>query len=194
MGNGIGGKMNIGLVRHFKVNCYTKIFMTSDEFNQWVKEYDNSDVIENEFELGNIKWQKCFSSDLPRAIKTSKAIFKSEIIKTPLLREVPISPICKTNLKLPYVFWCICGRAAWFFKHKSQIETKKDTQKRVNEFLNSIEDEVDSNILIVCHGFLMNTLQKELKRRGFSGQSIKRPKNGTLYLYKNSCSEQKTSM
>jgi broad specificity phosphatase PhoE len=176
--------MNIGLVRHFKVNCDTKMFMTSYDFEQWVKEYDTSNVIENKFEIENIKWHKCFSSDLSRAIKTSKAIFKGEIIKTQLLREVPISPICKTNLKLPYVFWCISGRIAWLFQHKSQVETKKDTQRRVNEFLDRIENESNNNILIVCHGFFMHTFQKELKTRGFSGKHIKRPKNGTLYLYK----------
>ncbi|WP_259473516.1 hypothetical protein [Clostridium estertheticum] len=53
----------------------------------------------------------------------------------------------------------------------------------MNEFLDSINDESNSNILIVCHGFFMNTLQKELKSRGVNGQNIKRPKNGTLYLY-----------
>ena len=42
----------------------------------------------------------------------------------------------------------------------------------------------NNNILIVCHGFFMHTFQKELKTRGFSGKHIKRPKNGTLYLYK----------
>jgi hypothetical protein len=31
----------------------------------------------------------------------------------------------------------------------------------------------------------MNSLQKELKNRGVSGQNVKRPKNGTLYLYEN---------
>ncbi|MBZ9623797.1 phosphoglycerate mutase family protein [Clostridium sp. FP2] len=178
--------MNIGLVRHFKVNCYKKMFMTSYDFKQWVKKYDNSDIIENKFEMGNIKWNKCFSSDLSRAIKTSKAIFTGKIIKTQLLREVPIAPILKTNLKIPYIFWCISGRIAWFFQHKSQIETKKDTQRRANEFLDIIENQSNNsnNILIVCHGFFMTTLQKELKRRGISGENIKRPKNGTLYLYK----------
>ncbi|MBZ9687372.1 phosphoglycerate mutase family protein [Clostridium estertheticum] len=176
--------MNIGLVRHFKVNCYTKMFMTSDDFKQWVKQYDNSDIIENKFEIGNIIWHKCFSSDLSRATKTSKSIFTGEIIKTQLLREVPIAPIFNTNIKLPYVFWCISGRIAWFFQHKSQIENKKDTQRRVNEFLDSIKNESNNNILIVCHGLFMNTLQKGLKSRGVSGQNIKRHKNGTLYLYK----------
>lgn len=77
--------MNIGLVRHFKVNCYAKMFMTSDAFKQWVQQYDISDIIENKLELGNIKWHKCFSSDLSRATETSKSIFAGEIIKTGLL-------------------------------------------------------------------------------------------------------------
>ena len=37
--------MYIGLVRHFKVDCDTQVFMTSDDFEQWVKQYDNSDII-----------------------------------------------------------------------------------------------------------------------------------------------------
>lgn len=176
--------MYIGLVRHFKVNCNAKAFMTSDDFEKWVIEYDNSDIIENKFEMENIKWDKCFSSDLPRAIKTSETIFKGEIIKTQLLREVPLSPVYKTNLKLPHRFWCIVARMAWSFQHKSQAETKKDTEKRINEFLNSSDKESDTNMLIVCHGFFMKILERELKRRGFSGQNISIPKNGKLYLYK----------
>ena len=181
-----GGKMYIGLVRHFKVNCYNKMFMTSGDFEQWVKQYDNSDIIRDKFDIGEIKWHKCFSSDLFRAIKTSETIFSDGIIITQLLREVPLSPICKTNIKLPYAFWCMSARVAWFFQHKSQIETKNDTQRRVNEFLDIIENDSNNNILIVSHGFLMHIMQKELIKRNFSGQNIKRPKNGTLYVYNNS--------
>jgi len=102
------------------------------------------------------------------------------------LREVPLSPIYKTNLKLPHRFWCIVARIAWSFQHKSQAETKKDTQKRINEFLHSLDKKLDSNMLIVCHAFFMIILERELKRRGFRRQniSISIPKNGTLYLYK----------
>jgi Fructose-2,6-bisphosphatase len=176
--------MNIGLVRHFKVNCNTKIFMTSYDFEEWVRQYDNSDIIENEIDFGNIKWQKCFSSDLYRAVRTAETIFEGEILKTNLLREVCISPIFKSSIKLPYIFWCISGRIAWLFKHKSQMETIEGTKERVKELLDTIENEAHMNILIVCHGFFMKTLQKELKKRGFYGESIKRPQNGTLYLYK----------
>lgn len=41
--------MYIGLVRHFKVDCNAQKFMTSDEFEKWVIEYDSSDVIGNKF-------------------------------------------------------------------------------------------------------------------------------------------------
>lgn len=179
--------MYIGLVRHFKVNCNAQTFMTSYDFENWVLAYDTSDVIENKFETENIKWNKCFSSDLLRAIKTSETIFEGEITKTHLLREVPLSPIYKTNLKLPHRFWCIVARIAWNFHHKSQAETRKDTQKRINEFLNSLDKELDTNILIVCHGFFMRIIERELKIRGFIGQNIPKipiPKNGKLYLYK----------
>jgi broad specificity phosphatase PhoE len=179
--------MYIGLVRHFKVDCTAQAFMTSDDFEKWVERYDISEVIENKFETQNIKWDKCFSSDLPRAIRTSETIYKGEIIKTHLLREVPLAPTCKIKFKLPHRFWCIFSRIAWNFHHKSQVETKKDTQKRINEFFNSLDTESDTNILIVCHGFLMKIIERELRSRGFRGQNIPiRPiaKNGTLYLYK----------
>lgn len=178
--------MNIGLVRHFRVNCSTERLMTSYDFEEWVKLYDSSDVIENSVELEDIKWDKCFSSDLSRAVRTAEAIFKGEIIKTRLLREVLMTPIFRCNMKLPYIFWCVSGRIAWLFNHKSQMETKKITEERVKEFMDSIDSNEETSILIVCHGFLMHTLQKEFRNRGFKGENIKSPKNGTLYLYKKS--------
>lgn len=68
--------MYIGLVRHFKVDCDAQVFMASNDFEKWVIKYDDSGVIENKFETQNVKWDKCFSSDLPRAIKTAQTILK----------------------------------------------------------------------------------------------------------------------
>jgi len=140
--------------------------MTSADFEKWTEQYNISYIVENGIELQNIKWSKCFSSDLPRAIKTAETIFKEKIITTHLLREVPLSPVFKIPFKLPYVFWCITGRLAWLFNHKSQPETKKMTTKRILVFLDTIEHEADHNLLVVCHGFFMHAFQKELKSRG----------------------------
>lgn len=179
----MGMNMIIGLVRHFKVDLSHSRLMTSGDFEQWAMDYDAAGVIENEVIMRDIRWDRCYSSDLPRAITTAKAIYSGEIITTPLLREVPMSPVFNTSFKLPYGFWGVLARFAWLLSHKSQIERRHETRKRIEEFLNMINLEDSSNILVVCHGFLMYYFQKFLKRRGFKGKTIRRVKNGTLYVF-----------
>lgn len=58
--------MNIGLIRHFKVNCSHQTFMTSDDFINWSKQYDCSDIIKSEVSLSELKWTKgLFKQDYP---------------------------------------------------------------------------------------------------------------------------------
>ena len=180
--------MRIGLVRHFKVNYKRKFLMTSKEFKDWETAYNTSDVIRNDVELQGIAWDKCYCSTLSRAITTAKDIYFEEIVQNDLIREVPISPLFKSNLKLPYWFWAISARFAWYFNHSSQEELKTQTELNAKSFLDFLEEKVKEegsrNILIVTHGFFMYTLQKELRKRGFKGKMIHTPQNGNLYLYK----------
>lgn len=180
--------MRIGLIRHFKVNCHKNLFMTSEEFKHWEESYNESDVTRNNVGLMNINWDKCYSSTLIRALKTANDVYNGDIEKNDLIRETIIDPIFKSKLKLPYWFWAVSGRLAWYFNHSSQEENKNITQKKAKEFVDMLEikakKEKSENILIVTHGFFMFTLQKELKRRGFVGKLVSTPKNGTLYLYK----------
>ena len=181
--------MKIGLIRHFKVNYHKKLFMTSRQFKEWEENYNTSEVIKNDVELMGIKWDKCYSSTLIRAITTAEYVYKDEIVQNDLIRETIIDPIFKTNWKLPYWFWAIGGRLAWYFNHKSQEETKIITRDKAKKFVDILFDETKSddkeNILIVTHGFFMYSLQRELKKRGFTGKLITSPKNGVLYLYEN---------
>ncbi|HEX9027003.1 MAG TPA: histidine phosphatase family protein [Clostridium sp.] len=180
--------MRIGIIRHFKVNCHKSLFMTSKEFKEWEENYNKSDVIINNVELRGIKWDKCYSSTLIRAIVTAQHVYKDNIVKNDLIRETIIDPIFKSNFKLPYWFWAVSGRLAWYFNHKSQEENKILTKDKARKFVETLLDEAKmegtENILIVTHGFFMYSLQKELKKRGFIGKLITSPKNGVLYLYK----------
>jgi len=180
--------MRIGIIRHFKVNCHKILFMTSKEFKEWEENYNKSDVIINNVELRGIKWDKCYSSTLIRAIVTAQHVYKGNIVKNDLIRETIIDPIFKINFKLPYWFWAVSGRLAWYFNHKSQEENKILTKDKARKFVEALIDEAKiegtENILIVTHGFFMYSLQKELKKRGFIGKLIISPKNGILYLYK----------
>lgn len=180
--------MRIGLIRHFKVDYKKKYFMTSKEFKKWEETYNESNVIKNDIELMGINWDKCYSSTLIRALITAKHVYKDPIIQNDLIRETIIDPIFNSNLKLPYWFWAISGRIAWYFNHNSQQESKVITRDKAKKFIDLLLNEAKSggndNILVVTHGFFMYSLQKELKKRGFIGKLIYSPKNGTLYLYK----------
>lgn len=154
-----------------------------------MRHYDSADAKQNSVDLCDENWDICYSSDLHRAIQTAKAICDCKIITTEDLREVPISPILNTNLKIPIPLWLVLGRMAWFYSHSSQPETKKQTTKRINSFLTQIMSMKESNILIVTHGFLISLIQKELVYNGFKGRRVFMAQNGTLYVFEKSVCE-----
>lgn len=180
--------MKIGIIRHFKVNYKKKFFMTSAEFKEWEQNYNESDVIEKDIELMGIKWDKCYSSTLIRAVVTARHAYKKDIVQSDLIRETIIDPVFKSSFKLPYWFWAVSGRVAWYFNHKSQQENRIITKDKAMRFVDLLQEEAkkegNENILIVTHGFFMYSLQKQLIKRGFTGRLIYSPKNGILYLYK----------
>lgn len=185
--------MRIGLLRHFKVNCPHKKLMTSKEFLEWTEKYDKSNVFKKHVDMYGIEWDICYVSDLPRAITTAKEVYKDNLIIDKLLREVVNAPFIQTRrIKLPFEIWHICGRLAWFFKFKSQPESRLDTKKRINKFLDSIDWNQD-NVLIVFHGFMLYNFQKELIRRGFTGEKVRAVKNGVLYQYVRNTKKRKDS-
>ena len=176
-------EMKIGIVRHFKVDYKAKRMMNSSDFEEYITNYDNSQVIENKIDLDcNIIWDKCYCSDLKRAIITAKSIYDKELEITDLLREVQMYPVKKSQLKIPSFLWSISSRIAWKLNHVSQLETETHTRKRAKEFLSNLDLNSDENILIVSHGFFLITLINELKSLGFKGSIPRKIKNGHLYV------------
>jgi broad specificity phosphatase PhoE len=157
--------------------------MNSNEFRAWVEQYDASPIVTRKVLIEQAIWNKCYCSDWPRAIATAHDIYAGDIIKSELLREVPIAPVIKTQAKLPYLFWCIAGRMAWLASGQSQPEVFDQTKNRVRQFLAEILAE--ENVLIVTHGFLMMHIQQELFCKGFAGKRIIRAKPGEMYVFEN---------
>lgn len=175
--------MKIGLVRHFKVNLTEKRTLSSKEYLDWSDAYDTAEVFPFPVDLKEIQWQVCYVSDLKRAQLTAKSIFKGPTFTTPLLREVRNYPVFQTNKRLFHRFWSVVGRAAWFFNHPSQGETRRDTLLRIESFLKCLDEDRADAILIVSHGFFMHSLVKVLLKRGFVGPSLGLAENGVLYVY-----------
>lgn len=176
--------MKIGLVRHFEViKPIINRHMTSTEFKAWQDGYDTADVKIKSSNIKSDDWHICYCSTLPRAIKTAKTIYKGKIIKSDLIREIEIAPAFNSNIKLPFMFWTIIGRLAWYFSHKSQSEKHLETKKRVHKFISDILSKYNDNVLIVSHGALMYYMRKELLHNGFTGPSFIKAENGALYTF-----------
>ncbi|AYA74443.1 histidine phosphatase family protein [Bacillus sp. Y1] len=175
--------MKVGLVRHFKVtHGYPKKYITAEELVKWEKEYNESNVEEKEIELSQVKWEKCFSSDLPRARITAERYFDGIIIYLEELREVALSPFFQKKIRLPLFIHILFIRFAWLVNHKSQQEKKSDVLKRVNKALD-LALQSGENVLIISHGGIMLYMSKELEKRGFRGPKFRRPENGVLYTF-----------
>lgn len=176
--------MKIGVIRHFKVDYKAKGMMSSSDFEEYVISYDNASVIKNEIDLEYNQWNKCYCSDLTRAIITAKSVYDKELEITDLLREVKMYPVKKLQIRIPSFLWSISSRIAWKLNHVSQLETADYTRKRAKEFLSKLDLNSDENILIVSHGFFLITLVDELKLLGFKGDIPKKSQNGYLYILK----------
>lgn len=179
--------MKIGLVRHFKVKkgFPNNFLVTPDEVNQWVEEYDATDIEEGEVDLGGVDWKRCYASDLPRAARTAELIYSGNIIQTEKLREVRPYPFFAGKIKLPMIVWGILVKVAWMIDHKSQVERTADINKRIGAVLDEILAQGDDDVLIVGHAACMMFMRQELIRRGFKGKNTGTPKNGKLYIYEN---------
>lgn len=170
----------IYFLRHFKVKDSSKNWLNSDEFDKWVKDYDTFALEYSDIVLPkNI--DKIYVSSQNRAIKSADFLNLDYEIND-LLVEVPIKSFINTKFKLPKWLWLFVGRAAWFLNFK-QNETKKETNKRVEYFIQNLD--MTANILIISHGFFMMLLVKKLKKIGYTGNISSKMSNGKVYILEN---------
>lgn len=177
--------MKIGLIRHFTVNqsFSGRSLMTPGQYCHWLADYDNADIHQGSVNLGGVAWEKCYSSDASRAVKTARGLFPGEIIVRQNLRELQIYPIVDNNVRLPLDLWVVLGRIAWLLNHPSQKEPRPEFKKRLSAFVDELLSQKERAILVVSHGGFMYFLRKELVKHGFRGPWFFIPPNGRLYVY-----------
>ncbi|WP_195696709.1 histidine phosphatase family protein [Priestia megaterium] len=175
--------MKVALVRHYKVNkgLPENNRLSTDELVTWFQEYDESDITYGETDLNNIEWKRCFSSDMPRAHKTAKHIYKQEITLLPELREIPM-PIIPVKFKLPFILWALLFRMSGLI-NKQARKDMAETKRKVAAVLDRAISESEDDLLIVSHGGIMKFMRKELIKRGFKGPRFDIAVNGKLYLF-----------
>lgn len=174
--------MRIGLVRHFPVRQeFMKGFVTQSEVFEWFERYNRAEI---EIIQSNIDgcWAKCYTSEMPRAIKTAEHIYGGEIIKSGLLNEpMPNAPF-KKNIKMPFLLWALVIRVCIMRNHKSQQQCKSVLQERIREFVLSLTHE-NEDLLVVSHAFTMEIMSEMLLQNGYTGKKLRQPKHGELFVF-----------
>ena len=173
--------MRVVLIRHFKVGFKWKRFYNSSEYETACGGYNSSPIIKSDVPINST--DRLITSTMKRAIETSRHIFKREAdLADKNLCEVPIKPFIKTDLKFPKLVWDIVGRLQWRFNIDMQPESYRESKIRVKKFIDDIVKE-GSNVVIVCHGWIIKLIILELKRHGFRGPNPIFIKNGIPYEF-----------
>jgi broad specificity phosphatase PhoE len=177
--------MRVGLIRHFRTTSPYMVnrWMGYQDYLDWLRAYEETDVHPGELRLAPSEWNRCFSSDLLRARKTAEAVFPGRVELSPLLREIPVRPPYKTTLRMPFVLWEIAARLAWYFSRTDGVETRRQTEARVKAFVDGLAAVPEANILAVSHAGVMRIIRQELLERGFTGERFSSARNGRLYIF-----------
>ena len=175
--------MRIGLVRHFRVTLpFPKGWRNADELHAWRLSYDAAEVIASAGDLGEIAWQACIASDLPRAYTTARALFSGPIEQTPLLREPEFEHLGTGNLRLPVYVWMWVVRLCWITGHRSLRACRDDFRQRVRAAADRVSA-CEQDTLVVSHAAIMYYLTAELRRRGFTGPRFGLAEHAKVYVF-----------
>ncbi len=159
--------MRVVLIRHAEVDhCWSRC-CTSEEFDAECRMYDVAPIKEKEYEIQRIEHRRIYISELSRTLATAERLFpKEELTVTGLINEVPLRSSFDMGRKLPLWIWNVSGRLQWLFNSPRQAEGICKTQQRARLFTEMIVEE-DVDCVAVTHGFYMNTLLSELRKKGF---------------------------
>jgi len=173
--------MKIVLIRHFKVGFKWKRFYTSADYELDCGGYNSSPVIKSKVSISSK--DRLITSTMSRALETSRHIFEREPdLSDSNLCEVPIRPFADTSIPLPKLVWDVIGRLQWRFGINKQPESYQQSRKRVKTFVEALMKQGD-NVVIVCHGWIIKLLIRELKAHGFRGPSPVFIRNAVPYEY-----------
>lgn len=183
-GHAVDAPIRIGLIRHFEVNQpMPSGWLTAHDLRDWLGGYNRAGVIARPLDLGGIAWDKCLSSDLPRAYTTAQAAFSGPIRQVPELREPNIVPVPLGKLRLPLTGWRLLLHLAWLCNHSSQLPAKADMLARLRFLKKEVLSQAEENTLIVSHAGMMAFLRKELLALGFNGPRFRIAQNAKLYVF-----------
>lgn len=180
--------MKIGLLRHFRVDVPSPGKCNSREYDELCRQYDFGDIIPYGLDLSGNGYRVCYASSLKRAKDTAELVTGNNHLNIPVilsddLKEIPLRAIFKTPVRLPFKWWNVINRLAWYCNSTRADETRNQSNERAKRFLETLIASHRQDVLIVSHGLFMVSLEIQLGKMGFKGQTFSRARFNHLYQF-----------
>ena len=185
--------MEISLIRHGKSTLTNNVKMTCMEFKNWVDEYDNAGVFEEETypwetidKLANAK--VVITSDLKRSIQSALLLNANlPSISDPLFREVelPTFSLKLGEIKLKPSTWLVLLRCLWFLGYSRDSESLSDAKIRAKKAAETLVQygREHKSVVLVGHGIFNRLVGKELQKLGMKGKRRTNSKHWNITIY-----------
>ncbi|HYV95463.1 MAG TPA: histidine phosphatase family protein [Chitinophagales bacterium] len=175
--------MKVGIIRHGNVLYRDPFFSTGKTFDAGRVAYDAAAIAKTTLKIMAEDFPVCYVSSKQRAIDTANLIYPGTFMITDEIIEVRNSALFLLKIHLPSALRSVIGRIAWFFNYHKMPETRMQSNQRAQKFLAHLVETTEQNVLLVTHGFFMQSLRHELRKLGFKGHCPYLPPNATLYVF-----------
>jgi len=180
----------ITLLRHGIVDTKSDINISSNEFGDWINQYDNANinkVCSNKDEVYKILNESdlIICSSLKRSIQSAEFFDKKIVVINSIFNEAPLPFVRGNFLKLKATYWLIFFRLIWFLGYSNRSESLKcfkNRAKKAAEVLQILSNE-NQNIVLVGHGVMNKFLQKELRLKNYKQTKNTGNKNWNYSVY-----------
>ncbi|WP_226658752.1 histidine phosphatase family protein [Pseudalkalibacillus hwajinpoensis] len=178
--------MKIILIRHGKSACDFSKRLTSQDYREWVKKYEEEgicDLAPEDVQFALSEAPLVVTSHLKRAIESAKS---ADVIQSdPLYRELDLPYFHVSLLKLNPRIWTVFYRSLWLSGFSKQSETQKQAKKRATLAAQQLEDHAITHgtVVLVGHGFFNRYIGRSLKKLGWLVEDDKGSANWTIHTY-----------
>jgi len=160
------------LVRHGRSGHVHTGLLNAEQFRRWREAYEAAGVAADEIpppELcaAAVNADVLIASDAPRAIASAKLLAPGrEVVTSPLLRELELSPPELGRLRLPLLGWALMiGVKALFRRPHVTADEAERTRAAANWLAEMAEER--GTVLVVTHASVRRLIAWELGRLGW---------------------------
>ena len=159
----------IVLLRHGEVDIKEYKNISTNQFGEWIIEYNNSDIKSNFSSKDEIKdllneTDILICSNLKRSIQSIEIFDKIPFETNDIFNEAELPFSNWDLLKLNPKVWLIFLRILWFFGYSQNCESVKKTKERAKKATEKLIKLSNQNktVILVGHGIMNKLIQKEL--------------------------------